>query len=65
MRRNINEPSWLSKVPVELHGHRKKLNFFIKSLENYRKTSHMKKNDISVIEVGCSNGRNVSFPLAE
>lgn len=65
MNKISNKSNWLSKVPVELHGHRKKLNFFIKSLESHRKVLSKKRDSISVIEVGCSNGRNVSFPLAE
>ena len=65
MNKISKESNWLSRVPIELHGHRKKLNFFIKSLEKYREALSKERNNISVIEVGCSNGRNISFPLAE
>ena len=65
MNKISKESNWLSRVPIELHGHRKKLNFFIKSLEKYREALSKERSNISVIEVGCSNGRNISFPLAE
>ena len=52
MNRINAESSWLSRVPIELHGHRKKLNFFIKSLEKYREDLSKGKDSISVIEVG-------------
>jgi 2-polyprenyl-3-methyl-5-hydroxy-6-metoxy-1,4-benzoquinol methylase len=61
---NMDE-KWLSKVPIELHGHRKKLNFFINSLEKHRNILGQDRGSTSVLEVGCSNGRNISFPLAE
>lgn len=57
--------SWLAAVPLELHGHRKKLDFFLRSLDAFRTRRDLTAADISVLEVGCSNGRNVSLPLAE
>lgn len=59
------ESGWLSKVPVELHGHRKKLNYFIQSLEEYSELNKKKQTDVRVLEVGCSNGRNISLPLSD
>ncbi len=56
---------WLSAVPWELHGHRKKLGFFLQSLEDFRKRRGAEAGGVSVLEVGCSNGRNVALPLAE
>lgn len=56
---------WLAAVPLELHGHRKKLGFFLHSLDAFRGRRGLAAADISVLEVGCSNGRNVSLPLAE
>ncbi|ODS23482.1 hypothetical protein AB835_08595 [Candidatus Endobugula sertula] len=52
-------------VPLELHGHRKKLNYFFSSLEEYRSTQGIEPNQIHVVEVGCSNGRNIAMPIAE
>ncbi len=59
------EGGWLGAVPLELHGHRKKLDFFRDSLEAYGGQNNVSRGDISVVEVGCSNGRNISLPLAE
>ena len=56
---------WFSKVPLELHGHRKKLNYFVSQLDLYSKEHKLMHRDISVMEVGCSNGRNISLPLSE
>lgn len=59
------EIGWLSSVPWELHGHRKKLEFFLRSLDAFCATHNKLAADVSVLEVGCSNGRNVALPLAE
>lgn len=56
---------WLEAVPVELHGHRKKLAFFLRALESFRQRRGTTAAAVSVLEVGCSNGRNVALPLAE
>lgn len=56
---------WLAAVPMEFHGHRKKLGFFLRSLEDFRARFGLAAAEVSVLEVGCSNGRNVSLPLAE
>ena len=62
---SIPSEGWLASVPIELHGHRKKLDFFIHSIELLCKSNGLKPNNIRVLEVGCSNGRNVGLPLAE
>jgi 2-polyprenyl-3-methyl-5-hydroxy-6-metoxy-1,4-benzoquinol methylase len=56
---------WLAGVPLELHGHRKKLAFFLRSLEAFRTRRGLSLADTRVVEVGCSNGRNIALPLAE
>lgn len=56
---------WLAAVPLELHGHRKKLQFFLHSLEVFKAEHGSCAEMVTVLEVGCSNGRNVSLPLAE
>lgn len=56
---------WLAAVPLELHGHRKKLAFFLRSLEEFRARNGLGLADTRVVEVGCSNGRNIALPLAE
>ncbi len=60
-----SELKWFHAVPLELHGHRKKLNFFINALKSFRDQRGLARDEVSVIEVGCSNGRNISLPLAE
>ena len=62
---SLSPDTWLKAVPLELHGHRKKLQFFLDSLEAYRRQRSLKPAEVSVVEVGCSNGRNISLPLAE
>lgn len=57
--------AWYSQIPVELHGHRKKLDFFVVELERFARARDRAQGDISILEIGCSNGRNVSLPLAE
>lgn len=54
----------LLAVPVELHGHRKKLEFLRSSIERYRSAHGLAPEQVRVLEVGCSNGRNVTLPLA-
>jgi len=56
---------WYDSMPIELHGHRKKLDFFLASLEQYRTARGVAASAISILEIGCSNGKNVSLPLAE
>jgi len=58
-------PSFFEAVPVEMHGHRKKLEFFAASLQRLAAERGLRPSDIAILEVGCSNGRNVALPLAE
>ena len=51
-------------IPLELHGHRKKLQFIWRSIERYRLGKAMPPGQVRVLEVGCSNGRNITTPLA-
>ena len=57
--------SFFEAVPVEMHGHRKKLEFFAASLQRLSAERGLRPSDIAILEVGCSNGRNVALPLAE
>lgn len=59
------EHVWYHRVPVELHGHRKKIDFFLEALEDWRGRRGIARERVSILEIGCSNGRNVSLPLAE
>jgi len=61
----MNEHVWYGRIPVELHGHRKKLDFFLDELDRFTRDCGRDRADISILEIGCSNGRNVSLPLAE
>lgn len=51
-------------IPLELHGHRKKLQFIWRSIERYRLARGLEPGQVRVLEVGCSNGRNITTPLA-
>jgi len=57
--------SFFEAVPIEMHGHRKKLEFFAASLQTLAAERGLRPSDIAILEVGCSNGRNVALPLAE
>lgn len=57
--------TWYDSLPTELHGHKKKLDFFIRALDRLRQQRGVHASSVSVLEVGCSNGRNISLPLAE
>ena len=56
--------SCFESVPLELHGHRKKLRFIWTAIERYRQAHGLGPAQVRVLEVGCSNGRNISDPLA-
>lgn len=57
--------SLFAQVPIELHGHRKKLEFIWRCVDRYRKEHGMTAAQVRVLEVGCSNGRNIATPLAQ
>lgn len=59
-RSDLSQP----ELPLELHGHRKKLEFMQMALERFRVDTGMAPAQVRVLEVGCSNGRNVTMPLA-
>jgi SAM-dependent methyltransferase len=48
-----------------MHGHRKKVMFFIDCLHDYARRQGMQPGDVRILELGCGNGRNVSLPVAE
>ena len=54
----------LTAVPLELHGHRKKLRFIARWLERYALEKGVPAGEVRVLEVGCSNGRNITTPIA-
>lgn len=58
-------PKHFELIPVELHGHKKKLEFFYQKIEKYKKEKALSNGEVAVLEVGCSNGTNVSIPLAK
>lgn len=57
-------PLPLEAIPLELHGHRKKLQFIWRCIERYRLARGLAPGQVRVLEVGCSNGRNITTPLA-
>jgi SAM-dependent methyltransferase len=57
--------TWYGRVPLEVHGHRKKLDFVLGAVEQLRQTRGVAPADVTIIEIGCSNGRILSLPLAE
>jgi len=67
MKNNMERQSvsWLDSVAIELHGHRKKLDFIVRSIRDYCNTFNYGPTQVNILEIGCSNGRNISLPLAE
>jgi SAM-dependent methyltransferase len=57
--------TFYQSIGVEMHGHRKKLDFFIDALARFRSVRRVPASAVRVLEIGCSNGRNVALPLAE
>ena len=57
--------SFLQTIPLELHGHRKKVCFFVDSIEAMRQSTGGGAEKVTVLEVGCSNGVTVAMPLAK
>ena len=55
----------LDELVEFMHGHRKKALFFIDRLDRFAAAQGRPPGDITVLEVGCSHGRNVALPLAE
>jgi 2-polyprenyl-3-methyl-5-hydroxy-6-metoxy-1,4-benzoquinol methylase len=60
-----NRPRHFDMIPVELHGHRKKLDFIWSSIEQFRLNTGSPTTGVRVLEIGCSNGINVAIPLAK
>ena len=44
---------------------KKRLLFFLNSLESYIKDNNYKSSDLAILEIGCSNGSLVTLPIAE
>ena len=63
--KNYIIPKHFDSVPIELHGHRKKLKFFWRNIETYKDKKKLLNNDVRILEIGCSNGINVSIPLSK
>jgi 2-polyprenyl-3-methyl-5-hydroxy-6-metoxy-1,4-benzoquinol methylase len=57
--------TWYERVPLEVHGHRKKLDFVLGAVERLRQSRSAAPADVTIVEIGCSNGRILSLPLAE
>ena len=53
--------SFLQTIPLELHGHRKKVCFFVDSIEAMRQSKGGGAEKVTVLEVGCSNGVTVAM----
>jgi len=62
---NSNTLSLLNSMKMELHGHKKKTTFFSNALKNFINSNGVSPNNLSILEIGCSNGSLVTLPLAE
>jgi len=59
------ETPYLDSVTWDMHGHRKKVLFFLERLQRYAGAQALRPRDIRVLELGCGNGWNVALPIAE
>lgn len=48
-----------------VYGYFKRTSFFISTIERYRKEYLLKKDNITVLEVGCGTGSYISLPIAQ
>lgn len=53
----------ISSVPETTYGFRTKLLHFIDRIEKMRRAQNRKKEDIRILDVGCGNGIQMTFPL--
>src|SRR2546426_3116299 len=43
---------WYRRIPLELHGHRKKLDFFLRSIERLQQDRRLRASEVTVLEIG-------------
>lgn len=53
----------IDSVPETAYGFRTKLRLFIERIERLRRESKKEKKEIHILDVGCANGIQVTFPL--
>lgn len=53
----------IDSVPETAYGFRTKLKFFVEWIEILRRKLGKEKNQIRILDIGCGNGRQVTFPL--
>jgi 2-polyprenyl-3-methyl-5-hydroxy-6-metoxy-1,4-benzoquinol methylase len=53
----------IDSVPETAYGFRTKLKIFIERIERFRKQLGKEKREISILDIGCGTGRQVTFPL--
>lgn len=47
------------------HGHRKRLFFFLDCLNNYCREHETTASEVSILDIGCGNGEQVTLPIGE
>lgn len=57
--------TFFDSIPIELHAHKKKVQFFIEEIQSYSSVKGDHNSDVNILEIGCGNGTVVSLPLAE
>ena len=56
---------FFESIPVELHAHKGKVQFFLEELQSYTSEKNGSNCDVKVLEIGCGNGTVVTLPVAE
>lgn len=56
---------FFESIPVELHAHRRKVQFFLEELQSYARKKGGSECDVNILEIGCGNGTVVTLPVAE
>ena len=59
------DAGYLAALPEFMHGHRKKVLYFLERLEAFTSARGVPPGAVRILEVGCSHGRNVTLPVAE
>ena len=56
---------FFDSIPVELHAHKAKVQFFLEELRSFTAEKNIRNDDVRVLEIGCGNGTVVTLPIAE
>jgi len=52
-------------VKENSYGHRKRLDFIIKQINNYCLINNLDKKDVQILDIGCGSGLLITLPLGE